>query len=77
MTQAEAAAKEDEMAVVINRRSYQSTGQSFALVRLDSLLVLYNSWLREQGIELRPQCPSGAGASETDAVNLRELWEES
>jgi hypothetical protein len=38
-----------EHAIVVNRRNRQSTGESYATLRLDFLLELYSSWLREHG----------------------------
>ena len=37
--------KSDAVPVVINRRSRQSTGQSFTLLRLDDFLAMYQAWL--------------------------------
>ena len=50
MEQAEKAAKDGEMAVVINRRNRQTTGQSYVLMRLDSMCEMYAAWLREKGL---------------------------
>ena len=39
----------DEMAVVVNRRSRQTTGERLCLLRLDDLLTLYRYCLQAEG----------------------------
>lgn len=38
-----------EAPVVINRRSRQSIGESYTLLRLDDFLVFYRAWLAQEG----------------------------
>jgi len=40
---------EEEITVVINRRSRMKTGESLCLLRLDDLLRLYNAYLKAEG----------------------------
>ena len=45
----ERSGSEDEMAVVINRRNRQTTGESLCLLRLDDLLTRYRYCLKAEG----------------------------
>ena len=45
----------DEMPVVINRRSRQTTGESLCLLRLDDLLKLYRYALHAEGYVMESQ----------------------